>query len=425
MSSVGYADIPDTRKQHLKDYVAGIKEELTPTLDSFTETARKVDGDQAGYQVPFFATSYSGNSAITPDNSSFRQSNPPQTVSMWVGLAYMFKVMQIQGMLLNDLSNKQSIIKETRLREMAISDFMKHQNYWAIGDRSGSVAFVTSVAAGVFTGHTAAQTTPGHTKGAHRLQKGETYDIVDESSGAVVGTITPTVSGTRSATVTVTSTGLPNNSNAYVVPQGHYNLVPNGLGGLISNVARNFQGLDTTNYTEFINSAVDLNGSAITAATIGTLKTKVRIRGNDQKLGKALVGHLPNGLYHTLAISGFSARQYQASKGENTTSYGEPTMYEDENTMWYVDADMDEDRVYLRNPQDFFKFEARPLSAVSEDGQDWRQSIGVNDVGAWEYYKQIGWVYNLGFDGENGGGNDSSGFIMRAAVTSGTTQVTA
>jgi hypothetical protein len=425
MSAVGYTNIPDSQKQHIKDAMKGIKEKMTPTLDSFKMSQRKVVGGQRGYQIPFFSTYYSGNSAITPDDSSFRQSNPPESVSMWVGLAYAAKVVQTQGMLLNDMTQKQSLVKETTLKSMAIEDFMKHQEYYAIGDGSGALAYVTSVAGGTLTCHTAAQTTPGHTKGAHRLRKNNTYDIVDESSGAVVGTVTPTRDGTRSATVPVTSTGLPNNSNAYVVEQGHYNKVARGLGYLISDQSRTFQGLDTTNYTEFINSVVDLNGSAITSATIGTLKNKVQVRANDDETGMGMVGHIPFGLFHTLAIQGYSARQYQASKGENTTSFGEPTKYEDGDTLWVKAADMDEDRVYLRRPQDYFMFEARPFGTVDEDGQSKRQSSGANDVGAWEYYGQELWVYNLGFDGEETGGNDASAFIERAAVTSGLTQVTA
>lgn len=51
---------------------------------------------------------------------------------------------------------------------------------------------------------------------------------------------------------------------------------------------------------------------------------------------------------------------------------------------------------------------------MSEDGLDWRQNPGANDVGAWEYYKQVGWVYNLGFDGDRG--SDSSAYVIRAAV---------
>lgn len=418
MSAVGIENIPDTRKQQIKDMVGNIRNTMTLTLNSFKKSKRERI-TQTGYQIPYFVQDYSGNTALAPrsGSNSFLQSNPPDTASMWVGLAYTFKVIQAQGMLLNDLSTKQSLINEMKLRTLAIENYMKARNYDAIGDGTGSRARVTSVTnpggTGVFTGTTAAQTTPGWTKGAAWLNAGTTYDIVDESSGAVVGTITPTRNGTGSATVPCTSTGAPNNANAYVVEQGHYNLVPMGLGGLINNSDRIFQGLDTTDYQEFNNSVVDLNGAAITPATITTLATRVRIRTAEAgSLGK--IGHIPPGLFNTLAVSGYSARLYNAEMGKADTSFGQPTDYVDRDIAWVIDPDMDEDRVYIRSADDFCMFEGRPFGPVSEDGLDWRQNPGANDVGAWEYYKQVGWVYNLGFDGDRG--SDSSAYVIRAAV---------
>ena len=415
MSAVGIENIPDTRKQQIKEMVGNIRNSVTLGLNSLKNSSRKINTTQTGYQIPYFVQGYTGNTALAPrsGSNSFLQSNPPETKSMWVGLSYNFKVMQAQGMLLNDLNSKESLISEMKLRSLAIEDFMKQLNYDFYGDGTGTRARVTSVAAGTFTGTTAAQTTPGWTKGAHRLQANTTYDIVDEASFAVVGTITPTRNGTGSATVPVTTTGVPNNANAYVVEQGKYNLVPMGLGGLISNSDRIMQGLDTTDYPEFNNSVIDLNGAAITAATIGTLATRVRIRtAKPGQLGA--IGHIPPGLYNTLAITGYSARLYNAEKGMALTSYGTPTEYSDRDIAWVVDPDMDEDRVYCRNADDFAIFEAMPFGPVKEDGLDWRQNPGANNVGAWEYFKQVGWVYNVGFEGDRG--SDASAYVIRSAV---------
>jgi hypothetical protein len=130
---------------------------------------------------------------------------------------------------------------------MAIENYIKHMNYYAIGDNFGYgiLAVVTSVTGGVFTGTTAASTVSGYTKGAHRLLKNVVYDVVDESS-QVVGTITPTQDGIFSATVPVTLTGSPNNSGAFVVEQGAFGKVPRGTNYLINNVDWTFQGSDTT-----------------------------------------------------------------------------------------------------------------------------------------------------------------------------------
>lgn len=422
MSAVGLSDIPDTRKQQISDVVKNIKNTITKTLSSFKAGSRTIDTTQSGYQIPFFVTNYAGNSAITPTSAgnSFQQSLPPETKSMWVGVSYTFKVMQAQGMLLNDLNAPNSLVSEATLKRMAIEEYMLQRNYDAIGDGYGTRAIVTSVAGGLFTGTTAATTSPGYTKGAHRLQKNVTYDVVDESTLAVVGTITPTASGTGSATVTVNSTGSPNNAGAYVVEQGHFNKVPNGLGGLINNSDRYFQGLNTADHVEFNNSLIDLNGAALTSASISTLDTKVRIRTGDAKLGK--IGHITPGLYNTLRLQGYSARSYWAQDGKADTTYGSPTKYEDRMISWVIDPDMDEDRVYLRTAEDYAIFEAMPFSPV-KDTENWRINPGANDVGAWEYFKAVGWVYNLGFDGHTSGGNDTSGYIIRAAAVD--TQVNA
>jgi hypothetical protein len=420
MSAVDYTDVIDTRKQHLKDTAKSIKEAMTPTLTSYKTSSRTVQGDQGGYQIPFFRDYYSGNGALSPDSTgnSFRQSTPPQTLSMWVGLAYMSKVLQIQGMLMNDLSSKQSIINEARLRELGIEDFMKHQNYYAIGTGTGVLAVTVTNTGGTFTGRTTVSGANawGETKGAHRLRRNVTYDVIDPSNGTVMGTMTPTANGTGSATVTCTTTGSVNTAGYLVVEQGAYNRVPKGTGALISGVARMFQGVDTTNIYEFNSSSVDLNGSAVTSATVNTLKTKVQIRKNDPNTKFKQIGHLPQGLYNTLAIQGFGARQYQAADGQATTSYGYPGTYVDGDTVWIKDADFDEDKIALRNADDFFMFEARPFGLVNEDGLTKRQPPGYNDVGAWEYFEQYLWVYNLGFDGDATGGNYGSAYIQRAAI---------
>lgn len=422
MAEVEYTDLPDTQRQHIADTVKTIREYMTPTLDSFTKSARTVAGGQQGYQIPFFVSDYGQNSYLSPGatGNSFQQPIAPTSQSMWVGLAYQGKAMYTDGIFLDTMDKKESLIKEAQLRELAIENFMKHQNYYSIGDNYGYgiLAVTTSNTGGTFTGTTAASTVAGFTKGAHRLVKGVTYDVVDESSFAVVGTMTPTANGTNSATVTCTTTGSVNNSGAFIVEQGAFNKVPRGLAYLINNNDRIFQGLDTTDIVEFNSSVVDLNGSAITSATINTLKTKVQIRLNEpNKEGFSRICHTTPGQYNTLAIQGYGARQYQASEGQATTSYGYPEKYVDGDTMWICDADIDEDRVYLRRASDYFKFELKAMGVENRDGLSQRQAPGDNNVGAAAYFSQVDWFYNLGFDGNGSGGNYASAFIQRAAVS--------
>jgi hypothetical protein len=317
------------------------------------------------------------------------------------------------------MDKKESLISEATLRELRIENFMKHQNYYSIGDGTGTLAVTTSNTGGTFTGTIASTgaTSINMTKGAHRLIQGVTYDVVNPTTFAVTGTMTPTANGTGSQTVACTTTGTVNTSNALVVEQGAYNKVPRGLGYLINNVARIFQGLDTTSIKEFNSSFVDLAGSALTSATINTLKTKVQIRMNEpNKEGFTRICHTTPGQYNTLAIQGFGARQYQAAEGQANTSYGYPNKYVDGDTMWICDADIDEDRVYLRRASDYFKFELAPMGALMNDGLKVRQAPGDNNVGADAWFSNLRWYYNLGFDGQGSGGNYASAFVNRAQI---------
>lgn len=422
MAEVQYTDAPDSQTQQIKREMTTIKEYECRTLDSYKSSTRKVMGGQQGFQIPFWVSDYGQNSYLSPGASgnSFQQPIAPTSQSMWVGLAYPGKAMYTDGIFMETMDTKASLISNAQLRTMAIKNYMKHMNYYAIGDNFGYgiLAVVSSVTGGVFTGTTAAQTTSGYTKGAHRLLKNVTYDVVDESSLAVVGTITPTVDGIFSATVTVNSTGSPNNSGAFVVEQGAFFKVPRGTNYLINNIDRVFQGLDTTDYAEFNSSFVDLNGSAVTSATINTLKTKVQIRLNTQNKDFDRICHLPPGQYNTLAIQGFGARQYQAAEGQANTSYGEPEKYIDGNVLFLPDADFDEDRLMMRRAADYFMFELKPFGSVSRDGLTLRQAPGDNNVGADAWFEQVSHYYNLGFDGggEPGAGNGASAFIQRAQV---------
>lgn len=423
MAEVTYTDLPDTQAQQIKQTVATIREYMTPTYDSFDKSSRTVTGGQQGYQMAFFVTDYGQNSYLAPGapNNSFTDPVAPTSQSMWVGLAYPGKAMYTDGIFLDTMDTKASLIKNAQLRDLAIENYMKHLNYYAIGDNYGYgiLAVTTSNTGGTFTGTTAAATTAGQTKGAHRLCQGVTYDVVDESSFAVVGTMTPTVNGTNSATVTCTTTGSVNNAGAFVVEQGAFYKVPRGLAYLINNNDRVFQNLDTTNYVEFNSSQVDLNGSALTSATINTLKTKVQIRMNTPTKDFNRICHTTPGQYNTLAIQGFGARQYQAAEGQATTSYGYPEKYIDGDTLWICDADIDEDRVYLRRRSDYFCFELSPMGTVNRDGLTVRQSPGTGNVGADAWFEQVRRYYNFGFDagdGQKANGNYASGLIIRAQV---------
>ncbi len=87
--------------------------------------------------------------------------------------------------------------------------------------------------------------------------------------------------------------------------------------------------------------------------------------------------------------------------------------------MWVIDADIDEDRVYLRRASDFFLFELAPFGPVDRDGLKVRQAPGDNSVGADAWFEQVKHYFNFGFDGDGApnAGNGASAYVVRASVT--------
>ena len=438
MPATTYRDTPDIYKQNIKETVKQVKENRTYTMDSFKKSKRVIGG-QNGYQIPFFVTRYSGHTAWSPrgadgavTNLSFRPGVPEKTASMWVGQAYGETTVEVDLPEWNDMQKRQVFDTYARRKMRKIASYQKHRNYYAIGDGTGALAYVTSYNAGTLTCTTAAATTPGRTKGAVRLELGVLYDVFT-TAGVWQDSFTVTAVGKTSCTVVLTGEGAnvdPAVGNL-VVERGHYNNVPRGLGYLISDEQRDFQGLSTTSYPDFINSVVDLNGSAVTPTTMHTLVGQVEIRGNDKDMRAGLVAHSTPGLYRTLAAFGYGSagagRTYNAEKGEADTTYGLPTDFVQKGIRWVLDADMDEDRIYLRRPQDFFEFNGMEFQTVKPGSSDgMRMQVGSNNVGSGAFYENIAEQYNFGYDGDaTQDAPNCSAYIKRAALVSGTTQVTA
>jgi hypothetical protein len=438
MPATTYRDTPDIYKQNIKEVVKQVKENRTYTMDSFKKS-KKVMGGQNGYQIPFYVTRYSGHTAWGPrgtdgsvTNLSFRGGVPEKTASMWVGQAYGETTVEIDLPEWNDMQKRQIFDTYARRKTRKIDSYLKHRNYYAIGDGSGALAYITSYSLGTLTCVTAATTSPGRTKGAIRLELGVLYDVIT-SAGVWSNSFTVTTPGKTSCVIALTGegTGTAPAVTDSIVERGHYNNVERGLGYLISDASRDFQGLSTTTYPDFINSVVDLNGSAITPTTINTLQGQVEVRGNDPDMRAGLVAHSTPGLYRTLGAFGYGAsgggRVYNAEKGEADTTYELPTDFVAKGIRWVLDVDMDEDRVYLRRPQDFFEFEGMELQTVrigSSDGM--RMQVGTNNVGSGAFYENIAEQHNFGYDGDaTASAPNCSAFVKRAAVASGTSQVTA
>lgn len=437
MAATTYRDTPDLYKVNIKETVKQVKENRTYTMDSFKKS-KKVMGGQNGYQVPFFVTRYSGHTAWSPrgadgavTNLSFRPGVPEKTASMWIGQAYSETTVEIDLPEMNDMKKRQTMDTYARRKTRKLDSYLKHRNYYAIGDGSGALAYVTSYSGGTLTCVTAATTSPGRTKGAIRLELGVLYDVFT-TAGVWQDSFTVTAVGKTACTISLTGEGANVDPaiTDVIVERGHYNNVERGLGYLISDAQRDFQGLSTTTYPDFINSVVDLNGSALTPTTIHTLQGQVEIRGNDDEMRAGLVMHLTPGLYRTLAAFGYgsagASRRYNAEEGKADTTYELPTDFVAKGIRHVLDADMDEDRVYLRRPQDFFEFVGMELTSITTGGGPLRMQVGTYNVGSGAFYENIAQQHNYGYDGDaTASAPNCSAFVKRAQVASGTSQVTA
>ncbi|HWT01195.1 MAG TPA: hypothetical protein VN256_13180 [Pyrinomonadaceae bacterium] len=390
----------------------------SPGYNAIKKATRTEPITQKGYRLPHWYQMPGGVGGFVPTDSSFNPYVPPSSRSMYVFPTYMAQPIVMDGAAIRMLKSgsEQNITNLDQAINLHYDVFTKRINHMIYGDGSGTLAVaggaVSTLGTGqTLTGTTAAATTPGQTKGTVRLMKSHYYDAINPSTGAVRGTFYVETPGASSCTIYLLSGTI--SSGDYITDPNSYNRMPRGLGHLISNASRILQTLNTANDTNLNSPGVDLNGTLATPVTFDRAKVALQTRANEQGAENGLLCFCTFNFYALLKRQGWNL----TTQGTDTTT-GIARRYQDGDTTFILDADMDEDRAYLVAKDALVMFEEMEMGDFRLDGQEWRMLLGNHGTGSDSWQRAFGIAYNMGLVDPK-----SSAFIKRALISSSDTQV--
>lgn len=413
MAAVEFQNVQDLRRQAVDTQVRTFFENNAPGYNAFKKNTEITEVTEKGYRIPYFSRRPGGHTGWIPSSSDFNAAVSPQTQSMYVFPVGYALPMQFTGALLRSFKDDSAnaIASFNDLLKLYTETATKRLNRIFYGDGTGALAFSASTLGSTGSGQTmncstSAAATAGQTKGAKYLEAGHTYQAINTSTGAVRGTIVIETEGATSATVNVTSGTVT--SGDPIVDVGSYNRYMRGLAKLISDQTDDLQGLSRSTFPDLKSSVIDLNGGRFTPVTLETLKATLHTRHNSADARSGLLFFITPGLLSTLRAQGYGLRQYI---GDDTVK-GVSQKYEDGDSVFIEDADMDDDRVYAVKSENMRQFEEMPFGEYNLDSQEFRMLLGANNTGSDNYQKAIGCRANPGMLWPR-----SAAFVKRSDLT--------
>jgi hypothetical protein len=409
-----YGNLSDAKRQAVSQKMNKIFEVNTPSLQEFKKSTKKRGIDDAGYRIRKIESMPGGHGFYSGASQGYNEPYAAQTASMWVYPVRYALSMQYDVALLESLKEGKSegVIKLLEALELHNEAAAKRFNQLVPGDGSGAIAYSNSAIGGVgpatLNCETAAALSPGHTKGAKRLEKGHKYESVNPATGAVRGVLQVLVPGGASCQVNVLS-GTVAVGDA-ITDLGSYMNAFRGVHHLLSPTPRVLQGIDTALRPEFNCPEVDLAGAVPTPADIETVRTKVKTRRNDgdEVTLKCFTTHSN---MSALRQQGFGYRMYVVgADGGGNVSTGIAQKYIENGVKFVEDADWDEDRFTFVEAMDIERFEEKSFSVADFDDNEWRMWLGANGFGSDIYMRALTWRGNWGLIGDG-----RSGAIIRRA----------
>jgi hypothetical protein len=389
-----------------------------PTYNAIKKAVPTEPITQKGYRLPHWDQMPGGVGGFVPQDSSFNLYVPPSSRSMYVFPTYMAQPIVMDGSAIRMLKSggEANITNMDQAINLHHDVFVKRINHMSIGDGSGTLAVASGAVSTLGTGQTlsgttAAATTPNQTKGTIRLRKGHYYDAVNPSTGAVRGTFYVETQGASSCTIFLLTGTI--SSGDYITDPNSYNRMPRGLGHLISNASRILQTLNTANDSNLNSPGIDLAGVLATPTTFDRAKVALQTRSNESGSENGLLCFCTPNFYSLLRRQGWNL----TTQGNGVTT-GIAKRYEDGDTTFILDADMDEDRAYLVAKDSLRMFEEMELGDFRLDNQEWRMLLGNNGTGSDSWQRAFGIAFNIANIDPKG-----SAFIKRASISSTDTQV--
>jgi hypothetical protein len=373
---------------------------------------------QKGYKLPHWFQMPGGVGGFVEQDSSFNPYVPPSSRAMYVYPTYMAQPIIMSGSSIRMLKSgsENNISSLDQAVNLHYDVFTKRINHMTYGDGTGTLAVasgaVSTLGTGqTLTGTTTAATTAGQTKGTVRLRRGHYFDAINPSTGAVRGTFYVETPGAASCTIFLLSGSI--SSGDYITDPNSYNRMPRGLAHLVSNASRILQTLNTANDPDLNSPGIDLAGTIVTPTTFDRAKTAMQMRANEAGMENGLLCFCTFNFYSQLKRQGWNL-----AIQSGTVTTGIARKYQDGDTTFILDADMDDDRAYLVAKDAIQLYEEMELGDFRLDSQEWRMLLGNNGTGSDSWQRAFGIAYNLGLVDPSG-----ASFIKRAAIAGTDTQV--
>jgi len=391
-------------------------EQVTATYNMFGEESGAKFVNGKGFRIPSYLRPPTGVSGIG-DGGSFAQPGAEVYDDMYVYPMSLTMAFELTGRAYRNFSDSSSAIEGfSGFLEKRTMALMKEANWQVFNDGSALRATYKS---GTTTAllYNAIDHTPlsgfGSTKGATQIHIGERYDWYDSTLATYRATIVATAKTNKSITTTAVS---GQTDGDILVLQNSLFKTPRGLPYIVNNDTGTFQLQSRSTYPELKSPVTDLNGSAIAVADFTKTKNLLIARAG---VGKAKTVMATMSLAQDDALRRLG-QNYKRFDGSDKKFDGSFDAFGHGDTVFNIDPDCDEDRIYLNVKSELKKYVEKKFGLYNEDGNEIRMRAGVGGYGSDSWTGAIGSHYNYGTDSPK-----DHALIKRAAVTALATQVLA
>lgn len=349
-------------------------------LDSFSE-----DGEVSliGKRFYFDKEEPGGHTLPTKSSPDFNRAKQGQSDSMYA------RAMMYVLPTAIEYRFQQDIIRNKPGQRMKMERYIKgitevaaqQQEFFALGDGRGALAFSTSTLAvgaqQTMNCSTAAAADPGHTKGAVRLRKNQFYQSFNETTGNARGTIKVTAQGKQSCVVTVISGAV--NAGDPICHVNGYNKAPRGTAQCLNNNPRILQARDTSVDDVMNCPTLDKANTRLTIPDRDTAKTILVTYNVDSGSRDNLVWVTTPGL-----MSDLRQQQYGfGRKDMGDAATDSPKSYKDADGSTIIEAaNMDEDMHIGFKRDQLKKLTEIEWGPLDDSGGPWRMLPGANETGS-------------------------------------------
>lgn len=370
-------------------------EQVPATYNMFDEATNAKFVNGKGFRIPSYLRPPTGVSGIG-EGGSFAQPGAETNDDMFVYPMSMTMPFEITGRALRNVNDESSLIDGFKgLLEKRTMALKKEANFQVFNDGSSLRATYKS---GTTTPllYNAIDHTPlsgfGSTKGAMQMHIGERYDWYDSTLATYRATIQPTARTNKTITIAAAVSGATDGD--ILILQNSLYKTPRGLAYIVNNDTGTFQLQSRSTYPELKSPVTDLAGAAIAVADFTKTKNLLIARAG---VGKAKTVMAIMSLAQDDALRRLG-QNYKRFDGDAKKFDGSFDAFGHGDTVFNIDPDCDEDRIYLVCQSELKRYVEKPFGLYNEDGNEIRMRSGVGGYGSDSWTGAIGSHWNYGTD---------------------------